>query len=99
MTMDTNLLSEIEEESAIAYSRDNYSDGAWRGAIKYLHSQGFDKEAIVETLRSKHMRWCHDYWYGRKGVRNVSGVKIAEYLSENLSNIKEMLKNELNIIV
>ena len=97
--MDKVLLEIIEEESAIAYSRDNYSDGAWRGAIKYLHGEGFGKEAIVETLRSKHMRWCHDYWYGRKGVRDVSGVKIAEYLKENLNHIKEMLKNELNIIV
>ena len=55
---------EIMEATDGSYSREEYSDAAWRGAIKFLHSQGFTREAIVETLLSKWMRWGHDHIWG-----------------------------------
>ncbi|GAF68324.1 unnamed protein product [marine sediment metagenome] len=87
----------IMEESAEGYSREDYSDAAWRGAIKYLASQGFTHEAIVQTLLSKWMRWGHDGIYGRNG-KQPTGKSVANFLEENLEPIKDMLFKELNMV-
>jgi len=94
--MNKQEIEQLMEDTEGAYSRDNYPEAAWRGAIKFLDKAGFHRQAIIETLYSKWMRWGHDSMYGRNG-KQPTGKATAEFLAGSLDNIKEMLLTECGI--
>lgn len=71
----------IANSTSNAYSYDAYGQGEWVRCILFLKEEGYNDEAIIYILRSKHMRWARDsfdatasgfmmYYSGRKGAIN-----------------------------
>jgi len=96
--MNTKQIETVFNASASAYSRVNYSDAAWREAIRFLARKGWSAEAIEETLRSKWMRWGHDDIYGCQG-KKPTGKLVSKFLQKHIREIAQMLKDELGILV
>lgn len=92
---------EITKNTQDAYSFHRYGENAWFKCARFMLAEGYTVEAVIEVLRSKHMRWAGDraatckggynifrkYYFNREGIAGRTGKFY----------IDEMLKNECGL--
>ena len=96
---------EITKNTRDAYSFDRYGEKHWFKVARFLIAEGYTIEAVIEILRSKHMRWAADrnkngqsgsYTLFRKYYYTNQGWDYARSVTGKM-DIDEMLKDECGL--
>lgn len=97
---------EITKNTRDAYSFERYGENAWFKCARFLLAEGYTVEAVIEVLRSKHMRWAGDRAATCKGGYNIfrkyyfqnQGLTFKDRHSVTGKNcIDDMLKDECGL--